>query len=85
MGGPSWDEDFFGAAECVGRMGTCDRSRLGTVLVKGKRALAMGFNGSAPGHPYCDEVGHLEAETAEGEAPQLPGSLSGIIFDSRGA
>ncbi|MCY8196561.1 deaminase [Bacillus spizizenii] len=40
-------------------MATCDRLHVGCVLVKDKRVIATGFNGSISGHPHCDEVGHL--------------------------
>lgn len=59
MSRPSWDEFFLGLAEYVSQMGTCDRLRVGAVLVRDKHVLSMGFNGSPPGHPHCDEIGHL--------------------------
>jgi dCMP deaminase len=32
---------------------------VGTVLVREKRILTTGFNGSPAGLPHCEEVGHL--------------------------
>ena len=38
---------------------TCDRAHVGAVLVRDKRILTTGFNGSPAGLPHCDDVGHL--------------------------
>lgn len=54
-----WDEYFMKIAETVAEMATCDRLSVGCVLVKDKRIIATGFNGSISGHPHCDVVGHL--------------------------
>jgi dCMP deaminase len=43
----------------VAARSTCDRAFVGTVLVRDKRILTTGFNGSPAGLPHCDEVGHL--------------------------
>ena len=55
---PSWDEYFIKLAEMVGSRGTCDRGRMGVVIVKEKRILATGYVGAPVGLPSCDEVGH---------------------------
>lgn len=49
----------MGVAEQVSTMATCDRLKVGCVLVKDKRIIATGFNGSISGHDHCDDVGHL--------------------------
>ncbi len=56
---PSWDTYYIGIAGEVAKRSTCDRARVGTVLVRDKRILSTGFNGSLPSLPHCDEVGHL--------------------------
>lgn len=55
---PSNDEYFLEIARTVGKRGTCDRGRIGVVLVKDKRILATGYVGSPIGMPHCDDAGH---------------------------
>lgn len=49
-------------AFAVSERSTCDRALVGCVLVRDKRILTSGFNGSPSGQPHCDEVGHLLVE-----------------------
>ena len=56
---PTWDEYFLDIAFTVAERSTCDRAHVGAVLVRDKRILATGYNGSPMGLPHCDEVGHL--------------------------
>jgi dCMP deaminase len=56
---PDWDQYFMNIAATVATRSTCDRAAVGAVLVRDKRILTTGFNGSPPGLPHCDEVGHL--------------------------
>lgn len=55
---PSWDEYFMKIADTVGTRGTCDRGRLGCVIVKDKRIISTGYAGSPMGINHCDEIGH---------------------------
>ncbi|MBU2229178.1 cytidine/deoxycytidylate deaminase family protein, partial [Patescibacteria group bacterium] len=59
---PSWDDYFMAIVRIVGTRSTCDRLHAGAVLVKDKRIISTGYNGSPPGLPHCDEVGHLMEE-----------------------
>ncbi len=56
---PSWDEYFMDIAFTVARRSTCDRAHVGCVLVRNRRILTTGYNGSPAGLPHCDDVGHL--------------------------
>jgi len=56
---PSWDEFFFMLAHIYSTRGTCDRLKTATLLIKNKRIVGAGYNGSLPGNPQCDEDGHL--------------------------
>jgi len=60
---PAWDEYFIGIAHKVAERATCPRKRLGAVIVKDKRILATGYNGSPPDQPHCDDVGCKEVPT----------------------
>lgn len=55
---PSWDEYFLELADVVGRRGTCDRGRCGSVITIGNRIVMSGYAGAPSGQPHCDDVGH---------------------------
>lgn len=56
---PSWDDYFLDLAFTVAQRGTCDRARVGAVIVRDRRMLTTGYNGAPAGIQHCDEVGHL--------------------------
>ncbi len=56
---PTWDDYFIKIALAVAERSTCDRAHVGAVLVRDKRILTTGFNGSPAGLPHCDDAGHL--------------------------
>ena len=56
---PSWDEYFMGIALKVAERSTCDRAHVGAIIVRDRRILTTGYNGSPSGLPHCDDVGHL--------------------------
>ncbi|MFO7245303.1 MAG: cytidine/deoxycytidylate deaminase family protein [Thermaerobacter sp.] len=56
---PSWDEYFLGLADAVAARSTCTRRAVGAVIVRDRRILATGYNGSPPGFPHCLDVGCL--------------------------
>ena len=53
-----WDVYFMRMANFVATRSTCDRKHVGAVIVRDKRVIASGYNGSLPGLPHCDDVGH---------------------------
>lgn len=59
---PSWDDYFMAITRIVATRSTCDRLDAGAVLVKNNRIISTGYNGSPPGLPHCDDVGHLLEE-----------------------
>lgn len=59
---PSWDTYFMQLAVLASTRGTCDRKQVGAILVRGRRVIATGYNGSPAGAPQCDEVGHEMVE-----------------------
>lgn len=46
-------------ASVVARRSTCNRRAVGCIIVKDKRVLTTGYNGSPPGMPHCTDVGCL--------------------------
>ena len=54
----NWHTYFMNIAQQVSTRGTCDRKRVGAVVVRDRAILATGYNGSLPGAPHCDDVGH---------------------------
>lgn len=59
---PDWDQYFMAIAKVVATRATCDRKHVGAVVVRERRILSTGYNGSPPGQPHCDDVGHLLRE-----------------------
>lgn len=60
---PSWDAFFMDIAATTATRATCDRKHVGCVLVRDKRMIAGGYNGSIAGLNHCDDVGHDMHET----------------------
>lgn len=57
---PDKNEYFMWLAVVSSTRATCDRRSVGCVIVDSMgRILSTGYNGSAPGRPHCDEVGHM--------------------------
>jgi dCMP deaminase len=56
---PSWDEYFIGIANLVSKRATCLRRKVGAIIVKERRILATGYNGTPSNIKHCDEVGCL--------------------------
>ena len=42
----------------LSELSTCDRKRVGAVMVRDGRCISWGFNGAAPGMPHCEENNH---------------------------
>lgn len=55
----NWDEFFIALATLYSSRGSCDRLRTACILVKNKRIVGAGYNGSVAGLESCDESGHL--------------------------
>lgn len=62
MARPSWDEYFMAITDQVAERATCKRRHIGAILVKDKRILATGYNGTPAGLAHCDEVGCLREQ-----------------------
>ena len=56
---PSWDKYFTDIAELVSKRTTCLRREVGALIVKDRRILATGYNGTPSGITHCDITGCL--------------------------
>lgn len=56
------EEYYLTVLDAVKQRSTCDRGRLGAILVKDGRIISTGYVGAPAGMPHCDEVGHLIEE-----------------------
>jgi len=59
---PSWHEYFMRIAMLAATRSTCLRRQVGAVIVKDKKVLATGYNGSPSGLKHCLEVGCMREE-----------------------
>ena len=70
---PSWDEYFSGIAKLVAKRSTCLRRQVGALIVKDKRILATGYNGTPTKLPHCRQAGCLRQKLGikSGERQEL--------------
>ncbi|GAB6092218.1 ComE operon protein 2 [Furfurilactobacillus curtus] len=52
-----WDQYFMMQAVLLASRSTCQRLSVGAVLVRDKRVIAGGYNGSVSGDDHCTDVG----------------------------
>ncbi len=70
---PSWDEYFMDITLLVSKRTTCLRRAVGAVIVKDKRILSTGYNGTPTGIAHCAETGCLreKLKVPSGERHEL--------------
>jgi len=56
---PNWDEYFIGIAKLISTRSTCLRRKVGAVIVKDRRILTTGYNGTPCKIEHCSERGCL--------------------------
>lgn len=79
---PTWDEYFMNQAFAAAERGTCPRLKVGTVIVKDKRIISTGYNGSIRGHDHCIDKGCILNE--EGRCIRtLHSEENAILFADR--
>lgn len=59
---PSWQKYFMDMAYLVSERSTCQRRKVGAVLVRNNQILATGYNGAPKGVSHCSETGCLRAK-----------------------
>lgn len=70
---PSWDDYFLEIALLVSKRSTCLRRKVGALVVKDRRILATGYNGTPSGIRHCSQVGCLreKLKVPSGERHEL--------------
>ncbi|ERK59836.1 ComE operon protein 2 [Gemella bergeri ATCC 700627] len=53
----SWDEYFMAQSHLLSLRSTCSRLAVGATIVKDKRIVSGGYNGSIKGDEHCIDVG----------------------------
>jgi dCMP deaminase len=76
---PEWDEYFLEIAGIVSKRSTCLRRKVGALIVKDRRILATGYNGTPSGITHCEEAGCLRTKLniPSGEKHELCRGLHG--------
>src|SRR5213078_2691320 len=74
---PSCQQYFMTITRQVAERSTCNRAKVGAVIVRDKNILATGYNGSPAGLPHCNEVGCLvyTSRTPSGETAENGASI----------
>jgi len=67
----SWDEYFLSLASAAATRSTCLHRQVGCVMVRDKRILCTGYNGSPSGAPHCLDVGCARDGVPSGERLDL--------------
>ena len=65
----SWHQYFMTITRQVAERSTCNRAKVGAVIVRDKNILATGYNGAPAGMPHCTEMGCLvyQSKTPTGD------------------
>ena len=66
---PDWDHYFMDIAEMVAKRSNCSRRHVAAVLVRDKRIISTGYNGTPRGIKNCNEGGcpRCSSNTPSGE------------------
>jgi len=54
---PGWDEYFMGIAEVAAKRSNCTRRHVAAIIVRDKRIISTGYNGTPRGVPNCFDGG----------------------------
>jgi dCMP deaminase len=68
----TWHQYFMTITRTVAERSTCNRAKVGAVIVRDKNILATGYNGAPAGMPHCIEVGCLiyQSKTPNGDTEE---------------
>lgn len=70
---PDWDAYFLDIAKLVSKRSTCLRRKVGALIVKNRRILTTGYNGTPTGIIHCEVTGCLreKLKVPSGERHEL--------------
>lgn len=68
---PDWDEYFIGIAKVVALRSNCMKRKVAAVIVKDKRIIATGYNGTPRGVKNCSEGGCPRCNSIEPSGKSL--------------
>ncbi len=83
---PGWDEYFLNIAKLVSRRSTCLRRQVGALIVKNRRILTTGYNGTPTGITHCEVTSCLreKLKVPSGERHELCLLADESIFTEEG-
>jgi len=67
-----WHNYFMKIAKIVSERSTCNRAKVGALIVRNKNIISTGYNGAPSGLPHCNNVGCLiyTSKNPDGEEEQ---------------
>ncbi|MFH1783502.1 MAG: cytidine/deoxycytidylate deaminase family protein [bacterium] len=70
---PSWDQYFMQIAKVIATRSTCLRRQVGSIIVKNKRIISTGYNGTLSSLEHCQKAGCLREKLhiGSGERQEL--------------
>ncbi len=68
---PSWDEYFMSVARTVATRSNCVKRKVAALVVKDKRIISTGYNGTPRGVKNCNEGGCLRCNSFEKSGTKL--------------
>ncbi|KAH8893136.1 hypothetical protein GQ53DRAFT_780655 [Thozetella sp. PMI_491] len=68
---PSWDSYFMALASLAAQRSNCMKRRVGCVVVRDKRVISTGYNGTPRGLPNCAEGGCPRCNQGQGSGHGL--------------
>jgi len=74
----SWDETFMNVAREMATHSTCCRWNVGAALVRDRRILSTGYNGSPQGRDHCVDIVRREVARGIHPSPNLSAMSLGL-------
>ncbi len=67
---PDWETYFLRIVSLVAKRSTCLKGQYGAVIVKDRRVLTTGYNGSPRGLDHCSVTGCVRDQCEDGDAEE---------------